>query len=230
MITKKKITNLIVELILIVVGLYGLYLNFFSHGFMGNGSTILYFTIQSNIAIIAITIVFFILKLVQTKTKKRLINNTLLHIKYVFTLGITITFLVFFILLAPTSEPSYLSSLTNLTVHCFVPILAVLDFFLFDNDIRFNQVSPLIGTLFPLAYLGFVFICIASNIRFNGDLVPYFFLNYETHGWFDITENRIGVFYYIIILLALIILLGYLFALVSSFIHKKSNKLAYIEI
>lgn len=35
MITKKKITNLIVELILIVVGLYGLYLNFFSHGFMG---------------------------------------------------------------------------------------------------------------------------------------------------------------------------------------------------
>ena len=53
---------------------------------------------------------------------------------------------------------------------------------------------------------------------------------HESHGWFDITENRIGVFYYIIILLVLIILLGYLFALVSSFIHKKSNKLAYIEI
>lgn len=75
-----------------------------------------------------------------------------------------------------------------------------------------------------LCYLGFVFICVGLNIRFNGQLVPYFFLDYETLTWFNITEKGIGVFYYIIILLILVILLCFLFNLIVYIINKIGKK------
>ena len=216
--------NLLVELLLLVFGFYGIIINCFATGFMGNGSAFLYFTIQSNIAIILITLAFFILKIIGLFLKKDFINNILYHIKFVFTVGITITFLVFFILLAPTMGASYLLSMTNLTVHLIVPLLALIDFFCFDNKISFKKWSPLLGTVFPLCYLGFVFICVGLNIRFNDQLVPYFFLDYETLTWFNITEKGIGVFYYIIILLILVILLCYLFNLIVYIINKIGKK------
>lgn len=219
----KNSLNLLVEITLIAFGIYGLYLNFFSTGFMGNGSMLLYFTIQSNIAILAIVIVFFALKIIQLITKKKLINNFLLHLKFVFTVGITITFLVFFILLAPSQQPSYLSSMTNLTVHCLVPIFALIDFFFFDTDIKFNKFSPLSGTIFPLLYLFFVLICTQVGVRFNGQFVPYFFLDFKTLGWFDISSKGIGVFYYILILLFFVILLCYLCMLIVYLVGKINN-------
>lgn len=219
----KNSLNLLVEITLIAFGIYGLYLNFFSTGFMGNGSMLLYFTIQSNIAILAIVIVFFALKIIQLITNKKLINNFLLHLKFVFTVGITITFLVFFILLAPSQQPSYLSSMTNLTVHCLVPIFALVDFFFFDTDIKFNKFSPLSGTIFPLLYLFFVLICTQVGVRFNGQFVPYFFLDFKTLGWFDISSKGIGVFYYILILLFFVILLCYLCMLIVYLVGKINN-------
>lgn len=216
--------NLLVEIDLIVFGIYGLYLNFFSTGFMGNGSTLLYFTIQSNIAILAIVIVFFVLKIIQLILGKNLINNFLLHLKFVFTVGITITFLVFFILLAPSQQPSYLTSMTNLTVHCLVPVLALIDFFFFDTDIKFNKFSPLTGTIFPLLYLFFVLICTQVGVSFNGQFVPYFFLDFKTLGWFDISNRGIGVFYYILILLFFVILLCYLCMLIIYLVDKIKDK------
>lgn len=216
--------NLLVEIALIVFGIYGLYLNFFSTGFMGNGSTLLYFTIQSNIAILAIVIVFFVLKIIQLILGKNLINNFLLHLKFVFTVGITITFLVFFILLAPSQQPSYLTSMTNLTVHCLVPVLALIDFFFFDTDIKFNKFSPLTGTIFPLLYLFFVLICTQVGVSFNGQFVPYFFLDFKTLGWFDISNRGIGVFYCILILLFFAILLCYLCMLIVYLVDKIKDK------
>ena len=216
--------NLLVEIALIVFGIYGLYLNFFSTGFMGNGSTLLYFTIQSNMAILAIVIVFFVLKIIQLILGKNLINNFLLHLKFVFTVGITITFLVFFILLAPSQQPSYLTSMTNLTVHCLVPVLALIDFFFFDTDIKFNKFSPLTGTIFPLLYLFFVLICTQVGVSFNGQFVPYFFLDFKTLGWFDISNRGIGVFYCILILLFFAILLCYLCMLIVYLVDKIKDK------
>lgn len=220
----KTSISLLIEVLLVILGIYGIYLNFGGSGFMGNGSMMLYFTIQSNITIIVITFIFFILKIFELIIKKDLIKNYLRLIKYVFTVAITITFLVFFVLLAPTLDTSYLLSMNNLTVHFLVPLLALIDFFTFDNEIKFNKWNPLLGLIFPLLYLGFVFICIASNISFNGQLVPYFFLDYETLTWFNITEKGIGVFYYIIILLIFVILLCYLFYGIIYLINKVKNK------
>ncbi len=216
--------NLLNELLLLIFGIYGIIINCFTSGFMGNGSAFLYFTIQSNIAIILVTLLFFILKIVNLFLKKDLINNILYHIKFIFTLGVTITFLVFFILLAPTMDASYLISMTNLTVHLLVPLFAIIDFFVFDHKIKLKKWSPLIGTIFPLLYLAFVFICVSLNIRFNGQLVPYFFLDYETLTWFNITEKGIGVFYYIIILLIFVILLCYIYYFIVKLINKKKKE------
>ena len=221
--------NLLIEALLISIGTYGILLNVARGGsFMGSTSSFMYFTIQSNITIVAITLIFFVLKIIELISKKSLINNVLLHIKFVFTVAITITFLVFFILLAPSNSSSYLTSLNNLTVHAVVPVLALIDFFFFDNDIEFNKFSPLFGALPPLAYLGYVFICVGIGARFNGDLVPYFFLDYQRLGRFTLSGNSIGVFYYILILLIAIIFLCYLFSFIVYLINK-NKKVRYIS-
>lgn len=219
-----RIFNLITEFLLIVIGIYGLYINFNSTGdFMGGSSImLLYFTIQSNITIIAITFCFFILRIIELVIKKSIIPNFLYLIKFVFCIAISVTFLVFFVLLSPLQKPEYLLSMTNLTVHGIVPIFAIVDFFIFDKEVKFNKVIPLIGTSMPLYYLFFVFICIAEGVRFGGNLkVPYFFLDYEKLTWFNITSDGIGVFYWILILLVFVIGLSYLYAFLNNLFHKK---------
>ncbi len=217
-------SNFLIEVLLIGIGVYGIIINFTGTGFMGNGSLLLYFTIQSNIAIIAITTIFLILKTIKLKYEKKIISNWLLIIKFIFTVGITITFLVFFVLLAPTMPLEYLLSMENLTVHFLVPLFAIVDFFFFDNHIKLHKVMPLVGTIFPLLYLGFVFLCIALNITFNGQLVPYFFLNYEELTWFNFTSKGPGVLYWILVLLVFVIILCYLFYLIIYLINKRRKK------
>ncbi len=220
-----KISNLIVELLLIIFGFIGLYINLSSNsGFMAGIKVMFtYFTIQSNVTIILITLIIFILRLIELFTNKKLVKNYLLVIKFIFTIAISVTFFVFSLMLAPSQEVSYLLSMSNLTVHAIVPLLAIIDYFVFDKDIKFNKFIPLTGTLMPLYYLIFVYgICLPLGITFGGNLkFPYFFLDYETLTWFNITSNGVGVFYYILILLFAIIGLSYLYAFLNNLFHHK---------
>ena len=76
-----KISNLIVELLLIIFGFIGLYINLSSNsGFMaGTKVMFTYFTIQSNVTIILITLIIFILRLIELFTNKKLVKNYILN-------------------------------------------------------------------------------------------------------------------------------------------------------
>ncbi|MBR3674475.1 MAG: hypothetical protein IKN65_09450, partial [Clostridia bacterium] len=97
----KALSKIIIKTVLVVVGILGIVFTAQSSAFMGGGSVFFFFTVQSNIFIIAMALIFLINEIVLLITKKSFVNQTLLFIKYVATVAITVTFLVFFTMLAP---------------------------------------------------------------------------------------------------------------------------------
>ena len=220
----KLITQIIIRLALIVVSVVGIILTASSSSFMGDSVTFQFFTVQSNITIALIELIYLVDAFLQLFGKKSFSNNILLLIKYIFTIAITITFLVFVTMLAPTLDASYLFSYNNYSLHFIVPILALIDFFVFNSDIKLTKINCLWGLAMPLYYVFYFLLGIPSGMKYlNGDPAPYFFLDYEKLTWFSFTNNGPGVFYWIIILTVAITGLSYLFYLLM-WLRQKLNK------
>ena len=168
---------------------------------------LLYFTAQSNLWV---GITFLALLLFPKRERKLYI------LKYVFTVSITVTGLVFCCLLAPFSDDSYHPwSLPNLLTHVLTPVLAVVDFFL---DRRYplsgKQVLSVVLPLF--FYFGFVTLLELLGADFGrGVPYPYFFFYYRSPaGIFGFSQIRpffMGSFYWLAIFLALTLGLGVLY-------------------
>ena len=223
----KTISKIIIKASLVVVGILGIIFTAQSSAFMGGGSVFFFFTVQSNIFIIAMALIFLINEIVQLITKKSFINQTLLFIKYVATVAITVTFLVFFTMLAPLMGMDYLLSFNNFSLHAIVPILAIIDFVLFDTDINLTYSNSLFATISPISYVIFVYIGAIFKLQYGENLYyPYFFLDFEKNGF--LFEKGFGIIPWIIILLAGICGLGCLYTLFIKLrqkaIAKKSIK------
>lgn len=205
----------------------GLQMASHKNGFMGSGSLFLYFTIQSNLAIAAVCFVFFVLGVVG----RRAVPQGLYVLKYVFTVSILLTFTVFAVLLAPLMPASYLASPANICLHNLTPLMALADFLLCDTGFHGRKRHVLYGMLPPLGYAAAALALSRAGVRFNGDLVPYFFLNYKKLGWFKLGGEGIGVFYWILLMAALVAALGAVLLLLMSLrkraINRKSQTEAY---
>ena len=219
----KTVVKILIKAALVVVGILGIVFTALSSTFMGGASVFFFFTVQSNIFIIAMALIFLVNEVAVLLKKKSFINQTLLHIKYVATVAITITFLVFFTMLAPLMGIDYLLSFNNFSLHAIVPILAIVDFFLFDTDIKITYKSSLLATISPISYVVFVYIGRIFNLKYTENLYyPYFFLNIDSNG-FLFEKGTMGVIPWIIILLGAIIGLGCLYCLFMRF-NQKSTK------
>ena len=219
----KPIAKLLIKAALIVVGILGIIFTAQSSAFMGGASVFFFFTVQSNIFIIAMALLFLINEITVLLGKKSFINQTLLHIKYVATVAITVTFLVFFTMLAPLMGVDYLLSFNNFSLHAIVPILAIIDFILFDTDIKLTYKSSLFATISPISYVVFVYVGAIFKLKYGDNLYyPYFFLDYETNGFFF--EKGFGIIPWIIVLLIGIIGLGFLFTLLIKLRQKAISK------
>lgn len=178
--------------------------------FMSKG-VLLYFTIQSNITIALICLVFLILDIIGFARKKAIEIPRWLYIaKFLFTVAITLTFLVFWLILVPTLPRdmlgSYIKSPSNLCCHTFVPLFAVLDWLLFNGGYRNKKNDYLWGMAMPLYYLLFSMIAGTAGADFGGgSKFPYFFLNYEKNGWLRLGRSGIGVIWWIIIVAVIVI-------------------------
>ena len=222
---KKNLLSVLIKLALVMMGISGIIVTYISAGFMSGGTTFLYFTIQSNITIIAITAIFLVDAIGVLRGNEPYNNQILLHIKLCFTVAITITFIVFVTLLAPITGVAYFFSYSNFCLHIIVPILAILDYFLFDSDIKIGKASFLVGTAMPIYYFFFYLIGRGAGFTYlNGDKAPYFFLDFEKYGWFSVSNEGIGVFYWIIILLVFAALLGLMYTLLMKYRQKKISQ------
>ena len=220
----KTIAKILIKAALAIVGILGIIFTAQSSAFMGGASVFFFFTVQSNIFIIAMALIFLVNEVVVLLKKNSFINQTLLHIKYVATVAITITFLVFFTMLAPLMGIDYLLSFNNFSLHAIVPILAIVDFFLFDTDIKLTYKSSLLATISPISYVVFVYIGRIFNLKYTENLYyPYFFLNIDSNG-FLFEKGTMGVIPWIIILLGFIIGLGCLYCLLMKLRQKGNNK------
>ena len=230
-ITAKTRTALIfrcvIELILAAVSAVGIALSAAGSDFMGGATTLLFFTVQSNITVSLICLVFFADNLIKLFGGRGFVGKAALMIKYVFTVAITITFLVFFVALAPLLPADYLTSFKNLSLHLIVPLLAICDYFVFDAAaIKLNAKNCLSGLLMPLYYLFFFLAGIPLGFRYlNGDNVaPYFFLDYKTYGWLKISKQGIGVVYWCLIMLVSIAGLCFLFLFLTHLRQKPAHR------
>ena len=221
----KNLLSVLIKAALVAVGISGIIVTYISAGFMSGGTTFLYFTVQSNITIIAITALYLFDAISVLRGKNPFNNQILLHIKFCFTVAITITFLVFVTLLAPLVGVNYFFSYSNFSLHIIVPILAILDFFLFDTNIKITKISFLAGTIMPIYYFFFFLIGRALGFTYlNGDIAPYFFLNYEKYGWFSVSNQGLGVFYWVVILLTFAAGLGFLYLFLMKLRQKKLSQ------
>ena len=136
-------------------------------------------------------------------------------LKFISMLGILLTFLVFNIMLAGAEgrDPQANWRVGSLIFHVTLPILYIVDWFLFYARKKTKWYYPLASTAFPLAYVIFLLIQ-AIILKFDASILipttttpliyPYFFVNLETQG-------VSGVLMWVGILSVAFIAVGYLF-------------------
>ena len=217
---KENLISAISKLLLVVGVIIGVWASLLQEGFF-NPKHFLYYTIQSNIeiGIICLVSLLFIFS-------KKEIPSIVYTLKFIFTVAITLTGLVFNFILYPASifstHPLNPLSTANFFTHIFVPILSLVDFFAFDYKLKITKKTFLLGLITPLIYFIFVMFCTKVGIRFNGNLfVPYFFLDYKANSWFQIGNGKIGVFYWVIIQVLIVLLIS---SVLLFFMKKRKNK------
>lgn len=220
----KKYGVFIINGLLIIFGLLGLYFTIFGEGFMNTG-TFRYYTVQSNILAMLMAVVIIIFE--ARRLKGRAVPAVVEHLRLMSTVAITLTFLVFSVMLTPKliadGQGSYLTTPGNLFVHNLVPICAILDWCLFAGATKIKRAGVLCGLIPAFLYMCFVHVCVTIGLDFSGNAVPYFFFDYQTYGWLSIGSAGLGVIYWIVILAIVLLLLGSAFLLLARRRTQKSK-------
>ncbi len=205
----KRFYSPALKAIIIIAGVFGQAVSLRRGGF-DSGAYFLYYTNISNILVTLFSVIFLVLDLsARNRGEPLTLPRWLLTVRFTLTAGILLTFAVFSLLLIPTVSLSYLASPANLLVHNLVPLLACLDFILFRHT--WEEKQPLLpGLALPFIYFAFIMALTFSGVRFNGQAVPYYFLDFRANGWFTAGAGTLGVFWWLLILGALTTLLAYI--------------------
>lgn len=208
----KKVISLILKSLIIVIALAGVI-----KGAIETGPKVfLYFTQLSNVLAIIVAAIFIYFDINELREKEVKIHRFMYYLKFAATVGVALTFIVFWALLAKDEPISYLLSFNNISLHTLAPILMIVEYILFTEDYQVTKKSMTSALIPPLAYFIFAMVLMAFNVTFGGNqTAPYFFLDYKNSGWFGFSDG-LGVFYWIIIVLGII----YLLALFINFLHK----------
>lgn len=144
-----------------------------------------YYTILSNILCF---IYFAVLVIAQRKKENALIRGAV-------TMCIAVTGLVYHFMLngfmgtaAGAGVPVTALSVSNILVHYVVPILVILDYFLFVPKGQYKSLYPLAWLVLPYAYFAFSMVrAEVSSRTFTGfggtSRYPYPFLDVDLYGW-----------------------------------------------
>lgn len=224
------IKSLIMKIIAILASCYGMARTYTGLEFLT------FFTNLSNIFIDVVLLVFVAqdISMLRNNGKKPL-SNSWYVVKYMATISITLTFLVYLLLLAPTNENGMLyayfhDGAGSFGVHFITPVLAIADFLIFDYRMKSSGKHVLYAVIPPLCYVVLVVILAACGVRWYGNMhAPYNFLNFGAPtGWFgfDIKQMSsyslgIGVFYMIVVLLIIFLGIGKLYLTLKDLRRKK---------
>jgi len=221
--------SIILEVLVVICSIVGVILSILRKNdqFMGGPSTMLFFTIQSNLWIGFILLILSSCKIIQMKTNKIIIKRWMYILKYVFTISITLTEVVYCFLLAPVIPGDYNPwHLASLLTHVIVPVVSITDMFIDNYKLNINKYEELYSLIPPLYYLIFSIIGFICNFDFgNGQNYPYFFLNFGCEaGLFGFVKEpiSIGCFYWIVLMLIIVLGTGYLYKFLINLKYKKT--------
>ena len=164
--------------------------------------------------------------LIQTARKKEdSYVTTAPLLKFIGMLGILLTFLVFNILLAGEAgrDPQANWRIGSLCFHVVLPIMYILDWFLFYERKKTKWYYPIVSIIFPIAYVVFLLIQ-AIILKFDSSILipttttpliyPYFFVNLDKQGVF-------GVLMWVGILSVAFVIVGFSFFGIDKLIKTK---------
>lgn len=216
-----KRISLILKLIVILSAAGGVCMSAYGgrDAFMGGSRVFMYFTIQTNIAI-ALICAYGSYMILQDKA----IGEAWRIIKFVGTVSITLTGVVFTFVLAPTLGADAWN-IPNTLTHVIVPVAAVLDFFVSGTGAGIKKRDVLFVTIPPILYAIYAGIGYALGWEFaEGYNYPYFFLNWGSPaGAFGFCDELpyMGSVWWILILLIFLIIVAYVYLLISDKLSKK---------
>ena len=204
-----KILSVFLKSVVIVCATIGILLSAGAgHGsFMGGSRVLMFFTIQSNIAIALICLIDLVFVL-----PSREIPVFWAVVKYIGTVSITLTGVVFVFVLAPTLG-AYAWNVQNILTHVVVPVAAVIDFFLTCSRNRITKWNVFLVTIPPLLYAIYAGIGYLLKWEFTkGANYPYFFLNWGSPaGAFRLMKTFpfMGTAWWIFAILMFLLAVGY---------------------
>ncbi len=227
--TKTNIRKLsfTVKCLTVISSLGGLIISLFesaSHGYSHWSKRFLYFTAQSNVWIGLTMLALIVYAILGKKPPK-----ALYLLKYIFTVSITVTGLVFICLLGPFGDASYhLWVFSSWLTHVFSPAFSVWDFFLDTEKIPLRGEQVWVCALPPLAYSIFTMVLDGLNVDFGrGDPYPYFFMHYRSPVGFFGFSNELpffaGTFYWLVLLAALVVGIGALYLKLHRHVKKPTH-------
>ncbi len=219
----RKCLSIILKLVTVISALTGTFLSAYAgrNSFMGGSRVFMYFTIQSNIAIAIICAIGLVLLL-----GRKDIRGAGYVIKFVGTVSITLTGVVFAVLLAPLLGTNAWNIQNTLT-HLVVPVAAIADFFVVTGaeDIRRRDVIYVI--IPPILYAIYAGIGYVQGWEFaTGVNYPYFFLNWGSPaGAFGFSKELpfLGTVWWIILLLLFLIGVGHLYLTIVKRINHEEK-------
>lgn len=219
-----SLVSIILKFIVIVSAVLGTALCIYTgrNSFMGGTYVFMYFTIQSNIALAILCLIEAIMFF-----RKKEAGPVWQIVKLVGAVSITLTGVVFCVVLAPTMGKQAWG-LINILTHVIVPVCSVADFFLVAQNFKYKKIHALWVILPPLAYSIYAGIGFVNNWQFaEGINYPYFFLNWGSPaGAFGFTKELpfMGCAWWILILLGFLIGIGLLYIKIASSIQKRKHK------
>lgn len=178
-----------------------------------NRSYLVFYTNLSNL----LCMVFMFASLARTLSAKGK-RDFAPGLKFVFMIMILVTFILYNVLLADyPSVFAYFSSLKNGLNHCILPILFVLEWFLFYERGKARWTWPLLSIFPPFLYV--IYILIRAKIleitgRRAAVVYPYYFLNLEKLGWS-------GFLHWMAVLLIAFLILGYALCVLDWWLGKR---------
>ncbi len=196
--------------------------------YVGGIKGMLYFTNQSNLWIGLVCLAGIIIMIMERIKQKSYVKPWMKIVKLIFTVAITLTGVVYCFILVPTmTEDPW--CLTSVLTHVVVPVFAVLDFLVCDVDFSYKYKQSFWVLIPPVYYLIFAGIGYIIDLDFGlGVNYPYFFLDWGAPvGFFGISKelpHYIGMFYWLILMLGIVLGFAILYVKVSKIVNKNRKQ------
>ena len=220
----RKTISLVCKIIVVTAAAVGIVLSAYGgrNAFMGGSRVFMYFTIQSNILIALICAAGAYLM-----RKNRPVGKAWYIVKLVGTVSITLTGVVFAVLLAPLLGNAAWNVQNTLT-HVVVPAAAIADFFVTVPGAGIKRKSVIYVIIPPLLYVIYAGIGYVRGWEFaKGQHYPYFFLNWGSPaGAFGFTDKLpyMGCVWWILVLLIFLLAVAWCYLAAADRISRKLTK------